>query len=387
MPSYMHNQEHEQSELRASQQWLKAIIWQLGMQNGCVPQKCEDQMPFQYQVDMSRDVMSLTSQFSTQSTEMLGVPMIAKLLELTCSLTDVLVSQPSSGSIFTVGPREQLRSVLQILSALRSGEHHFLPLLLNKVHDILPLVVNPNLQRVPDNACNVDIFDGFGNAGMGQPPLITEFKTEPFTPGPVPVPRMEDMVTDSGSSSGAPSNPDMNTPFPMVSSPAVMSPGIDYPHMSDFNTIPDMMGSLGQGPQPALGNPGAMNHQQSQHQHPNISSQCMDQGSGLNNQLQHSMRNNLGRGLNQSQGIVGVSHSQNIAQTQGYNHMGQNIMNGLMHRPNTQRASSYAIHQPPQIPRTVGDFHALQRANSESVSMNALGLGSIGSEMDFSGMR
>ncbi|KAI1254443.1 hypothetical protein MGN70_003846 [Eutypa lata] len=390
--SYMHSQEHEQSELRTSQQWLKAIVWQLSMQNGCVPPKCEDQIPFQYQVDMSRDVMSLTSQFSTQSTEILGVPMVAKLLELTCGLMDVLVSQPSSGSIFTVGPREQLHSVLQILSALRSGEHHFLPLLLNKVHDILPRLANPNLQRAPDNACNVDIFDGFGNAGMGQPPLITEFKTEPFTPGPAPA--VEDMVTDSGSSSGAPSNPEMSTPFPMVSSPAVMSPAMDYPHMGEFNSIPDMMiGSLGQGSQSSLNNQGTMNHQQSQHQHQhqhqphNMSSQCMDQSSGMNSQLQHGIHNGLNRGLSQAQGVVGMNHPQNIVQNQGYNQIGQNMMHGLMHRPNNQRANSYAVHQPPQIPRTVGDFHALQRANSENVPMNALGLGSIGTEMDFSGMR
>ena len=413
---YIHGQDQEQSELRTSKQWLKSIVWQLNMQNGCVPQKCEDQVPFQYQVDMSRDAVSLTSQFSTQGTEILGVPMVAKLLELTCSLTDVLVSQPSSGSIFTVGPREQLRSVLQILSAIRNGEHHFVPLLLNKVHEILPRLVNPILQRMPDDACSVDIFDGFGNAGMAQPPMITEFKTEPFTPGPVT--RMEDIVNDSSSSSGAPSNPDMSTPFPMISSPAVMSPTIEYPNLgSDFNSIPDMMNTMGQGSQSTLANQGALNQQpqnqrqpqhqhqhqhqhhhphqhqhphqhhqhQHQHQHSNISSQCMDQNPSISNQLQHGVHNNLGRGLTQPQGMVGVNHSQKLAQTQAYGHINQSMMNGLIHRPPAQRTNSFAMHQPPHIPRTVGDFHALQRANSDNGPINALGLGSMGNEMDYGG--
>ncbi|RYO82516.1 hypothetical protein DL764_009598 [Monosporascus ibericus] len=385
LPPYMQGQDHEQSELRTSQQWLKAVIWQLSVHNGCVPQKCEDQMPYQYHVDMSRDIMSLTSQLSTQSTEILGVPMVAKLLELACNLTDVLLSQPSSGSIFTIGPREQLPCVLQILSALRSGEHHLLPLLLTKVHDILPRLVNPNLQRAPENACSVDIFDGFGNAGMGQPPLITEFKSEPFTPGPLP--RMEDMVTDSASSTAAASSTDMGTPFAMVSSPTVMSPAVDYPHMGDFNNISDVIGSLGQGSQSALGNQGTLNHQQSQHQHQNAASRGMEQTAGMSTQLQHGMHSNIGRGLNQPQSVVGVTQSQSMAQNQGYNQMNQNIMDGLLQRQNPQRTNSYNVHQPPQIPRTVGDFHALQRANSDHVSMNPLGLAPMGGNIDFNGMR
>ena len=67
--------------------------------------------------------------------------------------------------------------------------------------------------------------------------------------------------------------------------------------------------------------------------------------------------------------------------------MNQNMINGLLHRPPSQRTNSYAMHQPPQIPRTVGDFHALQRANSDNAPINALGLGSMSNEMDYTSMR
>ena len=54
---------------------------------------------------------------------------------------------------------------MTLLSFLRNGDHRFLPLLLSKVHDVLPTLTNPMLQTVPDTAppmCEVDIFEGFG---------------------------------------------------------------------------------------------------------------------------------------------------------------------------------------------------------------------------------
>lgn len=60
---------------------------------------------------------------------------------------------------------------MTLLSVLRNGDHRFLPLLLAKVNEVLPRLVNPMLQTVPDTPAgmcpDVDIFDGFGNAGIG----------------------------------------------------------------------------------------------------------------------------------------------------------------------------------------------------------------------------
>ncbi|KAI1101238.1 fungal-specific transcription factor domain-containing protein [Jackrogersella minutella] len=382
IPPYMNVQDSDQ---RANQQWLKTITWHLSMQNGCVPQGGQDQMQMQYPIDMTRDLMSMTSQFSTHSTELIGLPIVAKLLDISSALIDVLSILPSSGDPFSVGPREQLNSILQLLSVLRNGDHHFLPLLLNKVHEVLPRLTNPILPRAPENACmqNIDIFDGFGNGGMAQPPMMTDFKTEPYTPGSMQ--HIQDIGTDSGHSN---SGDDMKSPFPMVSSPAIMSPGGEY-HGTDFNSIPDIMSPMGQQPQHALGQQSSLAPQQPhhQHQHHGLASHSMNQSHNVGNPMQTDMHANLGHGLNQPTNIASIGQQANITQNPQFG-----MMNNMLHRQPPQRQNSFIMHQqhqhqPSQIPRTVGDFHALQRANSENVSMNTLGLGHMNAEVDFSGLR
>lgn len=382
LPSYMSVQDVDQ---RANQQWLKTLSWQLSMQNGCVPQGGQDQMPMQYPIDLSRDLMSITSQFSTNhNTDFHGTPLIAKLLDISSALIDVLSVMPSSGDPFTMGPREHLNSLLQLLSVLRNGNHHFLPLLLNKVHDILPRLANPLLQRAPENACmqNIDIFDGFGNAGMAQPPMM-DFKTEPYTPGSMQ--HIQDIANDSGHSNNG---DDMKSPFPIVSSPAIMSPGVEY-HDSGFNSIPDIMSPMGQNSQHTLGQQGSLNPQQPHHQqqHHTLASHGMGQHHNMGNPMQTDMHANLGHNLNQPTNITNLGQQQNMAQNPQFN-----MMNNILHRQPPQRTNSFLIHQqhqhqPSQIPRTVGDFHALQRANSENVTMNSLGLSHMNAEVDFSGLR
>lgn len=153
---------------------------------------------------------------------------------------------------------------MTLLSVLRRGDHRFLPLLLSKVHDVLPRLVNPMLQTVPDKALNeIDIFDGFGNAGMGvatgmhsgsdYTEVNNEYKsmtgsgamTSEFK---MPLPsqglsnmydnkRIEELSSPSGESHGG-----NNSPF----TPPIMTSAIDYPGLSEFS-FPDMNN-------PAIGN-------------------------------------------------------------------------------------------------------------------------------------
>ncbi|EPE02127.1 c6 zinc finger protein [Ophiostoma piceae UAMH 11346] len=57
----------------------------------------------------------------------------------------------------------------------------------------------------------------------------------------------------------------------------------------------------------------------------------------------------------------------------------------LVMRPQAQRSSSFAISG--QQIRTVGDFQALQRANSDISSLSPLGINSLGADLDFSALR
>lgn len=244
--------------------------------------------------------------------------------------------------------------------------HRFVPLLLSKTQEVLPRLASPMLQNAPENAniCNVDIFDGLGNAGMAQPPMpVDDYETK------YPMTRMEDVNTDAASSvAGGPSTNDMNSPF--ASSPAILSPVIEFPHhiKTEFHTMGDMVMS------PVGRTPGGMNHQQPQH-HP------MSGFQNMTSQMQNGINADIPQATMNSQGLnraSSVNHGM-----QGMRNMPGQDMNGNMiggGRPQ-QRANSFAM--PPHQIRTVGDFHALQRHNPDMSSMHNMGLNNMATEMTF----
>lgn len=290
----------------------------------------------------------------------------------------MLAIHPASRDPFTPGPREQLTPLLNILSMLRNGDHRFMPLLLNKAHEVLPKLVNPVLQSVPDSvamdACNVDIFDGFGNGGMAQPPAMMDTYEKKYTP------------PDSGSSQGggSASGNDMHSPF--VSSP--MSPVVEPPNglPNNYNPISEaMMNQMGQPtamPQVPTSNPSPTSHLQQTHT-------PMSPMPTLNAHLQNGMSASIEQSPNLAQNF-GQPFNQGLPFMSGMGSQGINLNgNNLMLRQIPNRASSFAMNSNPQL-RTIGDFQALQRANSDISTMGTLGMNNglqSGSEMDFDGLR
>ncbi len=234
------------------------------------------------------------------------------------------------------------------------------------------------LQNAPRNACNIDIFDGFGNGGMAHPGA---FPTEEYD-NKFAVPRIEEMNTDSSSSNGSAQNNDMNSPF--VSSPSLMSPGIEVQRSmsTDFNSMSEMvMSPIGHAPGPSHNASGGVNNQPA-HQHQQMPMQ------NLNPQVQ-----NLNPGISQAPSVS--LNTQNLNQgmmNQGMSQMPTRIPNGLpspmtpgmngniMQRPPAQRTNSFAMTRPLH---TVGDFQALQRASTDMNPMNSMQMNSMGMEMDF----
>jgi hypothetical protein len=179
---------------------------------------------------------------------------IEKLFDVACSLTDVLSLLPANPQPFTLGPRDYLHQFMTLLSVLRNGDSRFLPLLLSKVHDVLPTLANPMLQTVPDtpqNMCaEVDIFDGFGPMGMGVPtnfsgisnsstsdykmPSHTEFKVE--NTGMTP---FDKRIEEISSPTHGPESVD-SSPF---TSPPIMSNTMEYPGLTEYAGFPDMNAS------------------------------------------------------------------------------------------------------------------------------------------------
>lgn len=171
------------------------------------------------------------------------------------SLTNVLPLLPQNSDPFTLGPRNYLIDLMNLLSVLRNGNDRFLPLLRAKVDDVLPRLVNPMLQTVPDtpmNMCPVDdIFDGFGTAGVGVASNFpgyngdgtsgAAFKSEPesdFTRSNVQdmpqyeAKRMEEFGSPPGDGN---SENNINSPF-TGSTGAIQSPS-DYPAFNEYSNF------------------------------------------------------------------------------------------------------------------------------------------------------
>jgi hypothetical protein len=177
--------------------------------------------------------------------------------------------------------------------------------------------------------------------------------------------------------------------------------------MAEYNSIPDIMSTMGPSQQSTLAQSGHLSQQQlPQHQgfqQQGIQQQGFPHNHAMHGQMQNSMHSQLGQTIGQQQSMAGLNHQQQTAgPTQGYNHvnggMAQNLMNNILHRQPPQRSNSFTMHpqqqqqqqqqqQTPQIPRTVGEFHALQRTNSDHVGMSGLGINSMGTEMDFTNLR
>lgn len=69
-----------------------------------------------------------------------------KLFDIAYVLVDVIVYAPSSVGeplLSGVGPKDYLTYILSLVAKLRGGEDRFLPLLLEKISQILPNFQNP----------------------------------------------------------------------------------------------------------------------------------------------------------------------------------------------------------------------------------------------------
>lgn len=274
-------------------------------------------------------------------------------MEMSSSMTEYLAMQPASRDPFAVGPREHLNQIVSMVAIARNGDYRFLPLLLNKLGEVLPRMTNPMLQNAPENSnlANIDIFDGFGTAGMAQPPsqmhmamdndYDRKFSVEEYEKkyamemnGSTP-----ESASHSSHSNSSPSiaqqGSDMGGSF--VSSPSIMSPGMEYPHnMNGFSCNP--MNEMVMSP---IGNPGQSNGMSQGHQH-----------------IGHD----------------GMSQRMNGLTAQNMRSQGMNAMNSLggMNQIQQRQSSFHMAGQP-----HMGDFHNLQRGNSDAnnsmVGINTMG--------------
>lgn len=313
------------SDVRTNQQWLKNTVWQLANNGSSSGNGAEDSLSFQYPMDMSRELlMNMASQFPGQGMELLGSGLIEKLIETTYSLSEFLSLQPASRDPFAMGPREHLNQIVNIVAMTRSGDYRFLPLLMNKVADVLPRTANPMLQHAPETSQipAVDIFDGFGNAGMAHQPaaggmqmsMDTSDYDRKFSAEEYDKQYALEMTTSTAgrlspessnahhhnnsniSNATPPGNQSSDMSSSFVGSPDMMSPtAMDYPHggMNNFscNPLPDMMMNGGGNNQQQQQHHGMNPHQHDQ-RHMSMSSQGMMMRQTQQQQQQQQPRQN-----------------------------------------------------------------------------------------------
>ncbi|KAK3297193.1 uncharacterized protein B0H64DRAFT_120339 [Chaetomium fimeti] len=369
---YANDTQAQLGEMSMIQQWLKHKAWGLGVANGNINNAEASYM------DGNHDLLPMVSHFHG-SPGLQGLSLCEHLFNVTCEVTDILALLPAPRTPFTPGPRDELCKILSIVTVIRNGDYRFLPLLLSKVALALPKLANPMLQNAPESAapCNMDIFDGFGSSSMCPPPMYSSGDID----NKYAVPRFDDMNSDSNSPNGGPSSSsnDMNSPF--ASSPAIMSPSVELPHrlQTDFTSMPEMvMSPVGHAPPSSFGTPGGMNQQQPQHsQHGPLSP-----FPNSNPQMQGLNANNINPPPN-----IGLASQMHLGQGLGggiNSGLGQGVNNNnLMSRaPVPQRANSFAVNAPPI--RTVGDFQALQRSNTDmNHPMGSLGMSPLGPDLNF----
>ncbi|KKP03246.1 hypothetical protein THAR02_04628 [Trichoderma harzianum] len=344
------------NDVHTNQQWLKNMVWQLS--NGVVAGG-EDSISYQFPGTMSRELLlKMASHFPGQGMELLTSGLLEKLIECAYSMTEYLAMQPASRDPFAQGPHEHLAQIINIVSASRNGDYRFLPLLMSKVSEVLPRLVNPMLQNVPETIAmaQVDIFDGFGNAGMAQPAQIQMMETEYDRKFSVEeyekkyVMEMNGGTPDSHSNSNQGQTPPVprqasEMPSSFVGSPPMMSPTMEYPHNINGYAVTPMsemvMSPIGNHPPPPQQHQHQAQHQHHQHQH-------------INQPPPNHMHDPMG------QSHMGMA-AQNMQPLQPAHHMG-NMMD--MRQPG-QRQNSFAMQGQPQ------HFHNMNAMTGE-INFNTL---------------
>lgn len=78
VPTYLECTEAQAVQIRITQQWLKAMAWQLCVCQGIVSSATNDScMTFKYPIEISRDLLTMTHQFSQQAMEVHGAELVS----------------------------------------------------------------------------------------------------------------------------------------------------------------------------------------------------------------------------------------------------------------------------------------------------------------------
>ena len=78
VPAYFECTEVQEVQIRITQQWLRSQTWQLSVCQGLVSSVSNDiPLTFKYPIEIARDLLTISHQFSQQAMEMHGVGLVS----------------------------------------------------------------------------------------------------------------------------------------------------------------------------------------------------------------------------------------------------------------------------------------------------------------------
>lgn len=207
LPAFLNTTESQAADLRTSQQWLRTMVWQLSIANGFLSSNSPDtSMTFRFPIEIAKDLVAVTEQFSKQSMEVHGIGLVSppppppppsrqpslyrthttnhspasqieKVFDVACTLIDVMSCVPLESRKFEPGPQAHLNQLLTLISTLRGGESRYLPLVMAKIRDTLPAIGTALPANLGDKAVAMQKFKQEGSESES---ARTPFETPPF---------------------------------------------------------------------------------------------------------------------------------------------------------------------------------------------------------------
>lgn len=106
----------------------------------------DESLSFRYPLRIAQDLAISTWKLPLHSMQMHGIGLTEKVFDIAFTLVDVIAYIPSGeakASGFEIGPEDNLKHFLSLISQLPGGDRKYLPLLMTKVEQTLPEMTAP----------------------------------------------------------------------------------------------------------------------------------------------------------------------------------------------------------------------------------------------------
>ncbi|KAF3050165.1 hypothetical protein E8E11_001407 [Didymella keratinophila] len=143
LPTNLEVSNSEIANVRVSQFWLRIKLWELFPRFGFLStESIYECLTFRYPVVVATDLTILAMKLPIASLQVHGVGMTEKVFDIACAVADVLPFITVSASQMELGPVDYLTQVVSLLAKLPGGANKFVPLLIAKVNELRPELVN-----------------------------------------------------------------------------------------------------------------------------------------------------------------------------------------------------------------------------------------------------